>query len=93
MRVHLQQVKQRRSSQDKLFSFSFFVAAIALYWANLKGAFTTYAACNAPNPQIPCTDKEKENPAQKHCVSSPGVEDFWQPSAAWLYSHGAIYHF
>lgn len=35
----------------------------------------------------------KKKPSQKHCVSSPGVEHFWQPSAAWLHSHGVIYHF
>lgn len=83
-RPHPRQVKRRRSSQDKLFSFSFFVAAV--YWANLKGAFMTCTARNAPNPQIPRTDKEKNSPQKKHCVSSPGVEDFWEPSAA-------TYHF
>lgn len=71
MRSHLQQVKQRRSSQDRLFSSSFFVAAIAVYWANLKGAFTTYAACNAPNPKIPYTEKEKKkSPPEALCEFS-----------------------
>lgn len=79
-------------SRQVIFFFFFFVAAV--YWANLKGAFMTCAARNAPNPQIPRTDKEKNPPPpqKKHCVSSPGVEDFWQPSAAWLHSQGATYH-
>lgn len=79
--------KLNSAGQVKTSYFLFLVTTIAVYWANLKGAFTTYAACNAPNPHIPCTDKgKKKKKPQKHCVSSPCVENFCQPS-------GAICHF
>lgn len=50
-------------SRQVIFFFFFFVAAV--YWANLKGAFMTCAARNAPNPQIPRTDEEKNPPPEE----------------------------